>query len=75
LSEKEVRFIFDEGFQQRLKNNIIKTTKGQTIQAGKIINVAGLYADKIAIDFGYSKKYTIIPFKGIYLKYILPEAI
>ena len=29
----------------------------------------GLYADKIARDFGFSQHYTIIPFKGIYLKY------
>ena len=34
-----------------------------------MINAAGLYADKVAKDFGFSEKYTIIPFKGIYLKY------
>lgn len=73
LSEMGVRFLFNEGYQNRLKDNVIKTNKGQIIQAGKIINAAGLYADKIAIDFGYSKEYTIIPFKGIYLKYTLPE--
>jgi (S)-2-hydroxyglutarate dehydrogenase len=33
------------------------------------INAAGLYADKVAKDFKYGEKYTIIPFKGIYLKY------
>jgi len=41
----------------------------------KIINTAGLYADKIAKDFGFCQHYEIIPFKGIYLKYkgsILP---
>ena len=34
-----------------------------------LINCAGLYADKIAKEFGLSKNYTIIPFKGAYLKY------
>jgi len=38
------------------------------IKYKKLINSAGLYADKIANDFGFSKNYTIIPFKGIYLK-------
>ena len=37
------------------------------IEAGKIINCAGVYADKIAQDFGFAQRYTIIPFKGIYL--------
>ncbi len=37
--------------------------------AKKIINCAGLYADKIAKEFGFSKDYKILPFKGIYLKY------
>ncbi|MBN2213611.1 MAG: L-2-hydroxyglutarate oxidase [Bacteroidales bacterium] len=73
LSEKGVLFLFNAGYQQRLKNNVIKTTSGHNIQAGRIVNTAGLYADKIALDYGFSKKYTIIPFKGIYLKYTLPE--
>ena len=32
-----------------------------------VINAAGLYADKIARDFGFSKNYYILPFKGLYL--------
>ncbi len=34
---------------------------------GYIVNASGLYADKVARDFGFSKKYRILPFKGIYL--------
>ena len=34
-----------------------------------LINCAGSYADKIAKSFGLAKNYTMIPFKGIYLKY------
>jgi len=48
--------------------DIVKTTVGE-FQAGKIINCAGLYADRVAQDFGFGTKYTMIPFKGLYLKY------
>ncbi|MCX6303988.1 MAG: L-2-hydroxyglutarate oxidase [Bacteroidetes bacterium] len=64
-----VRFLFDEGYKRRIDGNTIETTAGKMLTAGKVINTAGLYADKIARDFGFSQQYTIIPFKGIYLKY------
>lgn len=48
-------------------SNEVFTNKGK-YSAKKIINCAGLYADKIANDFNFSKEYVIIPFKGIYLK-------
>ena len=69
LERKNVQFFFSDGYVSRIDGNTIKTTKGNTLAAEKLINAAGLYADKVARDFGYSKKYTIIPFKGIYLKY------
>ncbi|MBP6343048.1 MAG: L-2-hydroxyglutarate oxidase [Candidatus Omnitrophica bacterium] len=46
----------------------VLTNQGE-FEAGKIINCAGLYADKVAQDFGFGKEYTMIPFKGLYLKY------
>lgn len=70
---KGVVFYFNEGYHSRIDNNTVNTTKGRIITAGRIINAAGLYADKIAKDFGFSQDYTIIPFKGIYLKYTLPD--
>ena len=48
-------------------SNVVSTSQGD-FQAKKVINCAGLYADNIARDFGFSKDYVIIPFKGIYLK-------
>jgi L-2-hydroxyglutarate oxidase LhgO len=69
LRQKGVQFFFGEGYASRVDGNRIKTTKGNIFSATKLINAAGLYADSVARDFGYSKKYTIIPFKGIYLKY------
>ena len=44
----------------------IITSQG-TITAGFIVNCAGLYADRIAKDFGFCERYTILPFKGLYL--------
>jgi (S)-2-hydroxyglutarate dehydrogenase len=73
LKSKGVRFYFGEGYADRLDGNTIMTTTHKAITAGKIINAAGLYADKIAKAYGFSKQYTIIPFKGIYLKYTKPD--
>lgn len=44
----------------------ILTTNGD-YSAGYVVNAAGLYADHIAKDFGFSEKYKILPFKGLYL--------
>ena len=44
----------------------VHTTKGQYC-AQYIVNAAGLHADRIARDFGFSKHYRILPFKGLYL--------
>ena len=37
------------------------------IDAGHVVNASGLYADKIALDFGFSERYRVLPFKGLYL--------
>ncbi len=44
----------------------VKTSAGD-YQAAYHVNAAGLYADKIARDFGFSENYCLLPFKGIYL--------
>ena len=69
LLGKGVTILFEEGYTGRADGNTVITTRGSRINAGKIINAAGLYADKIAKDYGFSQNFTIIPFKGIYLKY------
>ncbi len=33
-----------------------------------MVNAAGLYADRVARSFGFSRHYTILPFKGLYLR-------
>lgn len=69
LEQKGVIFRFDEGYKERIDDHTIRTTRHHTIETNHFINAAGLYADTIAKDFGFSNHYTIIPFKGIYLKY------
>lgn len=64
-----VKILFSEGYKRKIDGNTVETTSGKRLSANQLINTAGLYADKIAKDYGFSKNYTIIPFKGIYLKY------
>ncbi len=62
-----VEFVFSAKYLSR-KGGVVETTKGP-FEGEKIVNCGGLYADKIAQDFGFGRKYTMIPFKGLYLKY------
>jgi len=48
------------------KGKSVKTSNG-VFDVGYVINSAGLYADKIAISYGFSADYRILPFKGLYL--------
>ena len=67
LITENVDFYFDTKYI-RTKDGFIITDR-KKFKVGFLINAAGLYADVIARYYGYSKDYTIIPFKGIYLKY------
>jgi L-2-hydroxyglutarate oxidase LhgO len=53
-------------YVSRNSGNKIKISKGD-IETGYVINAGGVYADRIARDFDFSKNYRILPFKGIYL--------
>ena len=59
LIEKGVHFRFNTSFND-LNNNEYKY----------LVNCAGLYADKIAKVFNLATNYTMLPFKGIYMKYM-----
>ncbi|MGN6185487.1 MAG: NAD(P)/FAD-dependent oxidoreductase [Thermoanaerobaculia bacterium] len=39
----------------------------RSMQAGRIINAAGLGAVKIASAFGFAQRYRMLPFRGVYL--------
>lgn len=55
------------GTAYRGRQNSAVRTNRDTIEAGYVVNAAGLYADRIAMNFGFSEKYRILPFKGLYL--------
>ena len=57
LKEKGVEFLFNTSFED---------TK---LEYDYLVNAAGAYADKIAKQFNLAQNYTMLPFKGIYLKY------
>ena len=67
LLKTGVEFSYDTKYTGHT-SNIVHTNQGD-FEGGKIINCAGLYADRVAQDFGFGAKYTMIPFKGLYLKY------
>jgi len=54
-------------YEKRLGKKVIQSSGG-VLHFGHMVNTAGLYADRIAHDFGCGSDYTILPFKGIYLK-------
>ncbi len=58
LQKKDVKFIFNMPFEKYNESYDF------------LINAAGLYADKIAHKFGVGLEYTMLPFKGLYRKYL-----
>jgi (S)-2-hydroxyglutarate dehydrogenase len=60
-----ISIVQGEKYVGRLQDGI--TTLKNRFAAGHVINAAGLYADKIGLDFGFSQNYRILPFKGLYL--------
>ncbi len=50
----------------RREDGTVHTGTGP-VTPGYVINAAGLYADRVARDFGFSRGFSILPFKGVYL--------
>lgn len=67
LKDLGVAFRFKAAYLKQSRQTVVTTAGDFT--ADKIINCAGLYADKVAHDFGFGRRYTMMPFKGLYLKY------
>jgi L-2-hydroxyglutarate oxidase LhgO len=64
---KNVQILFERRFMGRDKDLAI--TNKEKIQYRYLFNTAGLYADHVARNFGAGRNFTMIPFKGIYLRY------
>jgi len=65
LLDLGVHFYFETRYLGQRQQQV-KTSRG-VFEAGHVINCAGLYADKIAQDYGFGQHYTLLPFKGLYL--------
>lgn len=63
----------EEGVQLHCGVRYLSSSKGRVLttdgihDVGYVVNAAGLYADRIARDYGFSQQYRILPFKGLYL--------
>jgi L-2-hydroxyglutarate oxidase len=63
----------DEGVQLHCGVRYLRSSQGRVVTSqgaydvGYVVNAAGLYADRIARDYGFSEHYRILPFKGLYL--------
>jgi (S)-2-hydroxyglutarate dehydrogenase len=60
-----ITILNDTAYVKRKGDKVI--TSQVEFEPGYVINAAGLYADKIAKDYGFSQDYKILPFKGLYL--------
>ena len=65
ITDAAITLLNNTAYIERIDNKVI-TDRGE-FEPGYIINAAGLYADKIAKDYGFSKDFKILPFKGLYL--------
>jgi L-2-hydroxyglutarate oxidase len=64
---RSVRLLLGERFVDRAGDEA--RTDRDRIRCRYVFNAAGLYADQVARRFGAGRDYTMIPFKGIYLRY------
>jgi L-2-hydroxyglutarate oxidase LhgO len=62
-----VQVLFGRRFVGRTGDGV--RTDRERIGCRYVVNAAGLYADRVAQEFGAGAGYTMIPFKGIYLRY------
>jgi (S)-2-hydroxyglutarate dehydrogenase len=65
IKTKGISILNDTAYLKRSAGKVI--TSNGSFAPGYLINAAGLYADKIALDYGFSQNYKILPFKGLYL--------
>lgn len=63
--EMGIEILSGEPYVRRSKGVVF--SEHESFEAGYVVNTAGLYADKVAKDFGFSEHYTMVPFKGLYL--------
>ncbi len=63
--QEGIAFALVDGFRRRRGDEV--ESARTTWRAGYVVNAAGLHADRIARQYGFSERYRILPFKGLYL--------
>jgi (S)-2-hydroxyglutarate dehydrogenase len=56
------------------RDGVVVTNRGRWV-TGFVLNAAGAHADRVARRFGFGEGYTILPFKGRYLRARVPVAL
>lgn len=64
-AQQGIEILLASPYQGRRGKSVI--TPREVMDAGFVINAAGLHADKVAHDFGIGERYRILPFKGLYV--------
>ena len=62
---KGVELLTDTAYLGRSEKGV-RTSRG-IVDPGYVVNAAGLYADRVARDFGFGTGLRVLPFKGLYL--------
>jgi L-2-hydroxyglutarate oxidase len=62
---ERITFALADGFLRRQGEEV--ESARSIYRAGYVVNAAGLHADRIARQYGFSEHYRILPFKGLYL--------
>ncbi len=62
-----------EGIRFLGRRGSATVTSDGTVDAGYVINAAGMQADRVARAFGFSEHHTMLPFKGLYLQSSEPK--
>ena len=81
-NEKKMRSTFNDGVRMHcgvrylLSSDGWVTTPQGAYHVGYVVNSVGVYADRIAFDYGFANRYWILPFKKLYFySSELPESI
>ena len=63
----KARVLFDTAFVGRGAGRVALTSRG-SIRYGKLVNVAGAHADKVAREYEAGSEYRFVPFLGTYME-------
>ncbi len=67
LQARGVCFVMDHpGWKAQTSAKEVRLRNGNRLGYGHLFNCAGLYADRVAHQFGIGHQYSLLPFKGLY---------